>query len=250
MATITNTLAVCGLDKTDFSADWITEVKDKIASKVRIVHWAPLPSFGRILAVFETANDASQARLIIRATKPAHVRAYYAENTKLELGEKDHLQLPDAGRLWLISPPASPPAGWEQVAESEPNRETHFDPVELHEALSLVSTAGEPAKPSETTVSKAEPPASTIQDVADSSEASPASPGFKPPVRRMTLHEPPKLTLDTSVGDTAAAGEPQTPSPHRTPTIVVEWEDDDNDQVSPSTARPALVKTERPPIEA
>jgi hypothetical protein len=231
-ATITNTLAICGLARSDYDSDWVAELKKRIERKLSIVHWALLPSFGRILTVFEDVASASQARLIIMAMKPPYIRVYYAENTHLEHGDKAHLKLPDAGRLWLISPPASPPAEWEPAVEAEPNRETHFDPIDLKQALQRVTSR------------KASLP---IGDVAlaavQDAETATGGQGSKV-VRRLTLHEPPKLTLDTSVGDGSQAG--RSPSPHCTPTIVVEWDDDD--EVLPTPDRPSLGKTERPPM--
>ena len=34
--------------------------------------------------------------------------------------DSQHLQLPKPTKMFLISPPASPPVGWESVPESEP----------------------------------------------------------------------------------------------------------------------------------
>jgi hypothetical protein len=60
------------------------------------------------------------------------VRVYFGANTKINEGDQ-HLELPDAGKLFFISPPPSPPHGWEMRNEEPPNKEVHAD--DLAEAL-------------------------------------------------------------------------------------------------------------------
>jgi len=45
----------------------------------------------------------------------------------------EHLNLPDAGKLFFISPPPSPPHGWEVKLEDAPNKQVHAE--DLAEAL-------------------------------------------------------------------------------------------------------------------
>lgn len=60
------------------------------------------------------------------------VRVYFGHPTNIE--QKDeHLPLPDAGKLFFISPPPSPPHGWEMKLEDAPNKQVHAE--DLAEAL-------------------------------------------------------------------------------------------------------------------
>lgn len=60
------------------------------------------------------------------------VKVYFGQPTSIE--QKDeHLNLPDAGKLFFISPPPSPPLGWEMKLEGAPNKQVHAE--DLAEAL-------------------------------------------------------------------------------------------------------------------
>jgi hypothetical protein len=64
------------------------------------------------------------------------VRVYFGEPTPLE--QKDqHLQAPKSDKLFFISPPPSPPAGWEMRNEEPPNKDVHAE--DLASALSKLS---------------------------------------------------------------------------------------------------------------
>lgn len=60
-------------------------------------------------------------------------RVYFGQNTPLDLDKDQHLHLPDAGKLFFISPPPSPPHGWEMRLEDAPNKLVHAE--DLAEAL-------------------------------------------------------------------------------------------------------------------
>ena len=59
-------------------------------------------------------------------------KVYFGSHTNVEPKEQ-HLNLPDAGKLFFISPPPSPPQGWEMKMEDAPNKMVHAD--DLAEAL-------------------------------------------------------------------------------------------------------------------
>jgi len=48
------------------------------------------------------------------------VRVYFGEETPLRPAD-NHLTAPNPGKLFFISPPPSPPAGWESREEEKPN---------------------------------------------------------------------------------------------------------------------------------
>ena len=59
-------------------------------------------------------------------------RCYFGEPTPIGEGKR-YLERPDAGRLFFISPPPSPPIGWEMKHEEPPNKEVHAE--DLADAL-------------------------------------------------------------------------------------------------------------------
>lgn len=60
------------------------------------------------------------------------VKVYFGQPTSIETRD-EHLPLPDAGKLFFISPPPSPPHGWEMKLEDAPNKQVHAE--DLAEAL-------------------------------------------------------------------------------------------------------------------
>ena len=60
------------------------------------------------------------------------VKVYFGQPTSIETKD-EHLPLPDAGKLLFISPPPSPPHGWEMKLEGAPNKQVHAE--DLAEAL-------------------------------------------------------------------------------------------------------------------
>lgn len=140
---------------------------------------------------------------------------FSACDTKIEQ-EPQHLPLPDAGKLFFISPPPSPPVGWEMRNEDPPNQQT-FAPDHLAEALSKL---------------RARPTANDALN-QDSEGAMQARP-----------------TVDTGVGRQRSGStllfEPHTPE---LPSIAVD------DTESPSSLSPMegieqkFPRTSRPPVE-
>ena len=70
------------------------------------------------------------------------VRIYFGEPTPLlgEQGEDQHLKAPSLGKLLFISPPPSPPAGWEIREEDPPNKDIHAE--DLQRALAGLAGHG------------------------------------------------------------------------------------------------------------
>ncbi|GAA5879879.1 hypothetical protein JCM3774_002268 [Rhodotorula dairenensis] len=118
--------------------------------------WTPLPGLGRVVCVYETEQEALAARsemdgffwadevdVRARGLDPGQayepLRAYYgppfppsrfvhlpshAHDDLAGLPPRtaaDHLEVPSSGRNFLISPPGSPPVGWQQIEEDSPN---------------------------------------------------------------------------------------------------------------------------------
>lgn len=76
------------------------------------------------------------------------MRIYFGEPTPIlgEEGEDQHLKAPSLGKLLFISPPPSPPAGWEIREEEPPNKDVHAE--DLQRALAGLSDRGNERKAS------------------------------------------------------------------------------------------------------
>ncbi|KAJ2453449.1 hypothetical protein EV183_002202 [Coemansia sp. RSA 2336] len=91
-------------------------------------HFAKLKSFQRCLAVFHDTADAQAAMRRLNGTSvlgDTRMRLYFSMHTPL-VNRPDSLAVPDQERLWLISPPGSPPIDWRQTREQPPNAK-HLD---------------------------------------------------------------------------------------------------------------------------
>ncbi|KAI9640076.1 hypothetical protein NHQ30_011478 [Ciborinia camelliae] len=130
-----NTLLITNLkDAEIFRADNLQTIKDLINTSAPIHTWAPLKSFSRIIVSFFDDDSAIRIRQILDGEEimGEQVRVYFGQPTCIS--PKDtHLNLPDAGKLFFISPPPSPPHGWEMKMEDAPNKQVHAE--DLAEAL-------------------------------------------------------------------------------------------------------------------
>ncbi|GAB6022463.1 hypothetical protein CHUAL_006574 [Chamberlinius hualienensis] len=79
-------------------------------------------SFRRVKVNFSTSVIAAQARIQLHQTQVGEnlVNCYFAQPIRLKDNADPYLQLPAPVKQFLISPPASPPVGWEPVGEAEP----------------------------------------------------------------------------------------------------------------------------------
>lgn len=119
----------------------VTQICPSIVDKVllhfatygEIHQWVSLEkSFSRIIIVYKYEDDAERAksrcgdRLVLEATNetPRATLGVY-RSIKVNLGnnssEDHYLRPPAIEKNFLISPPGSPPVGWEPVKEDPPN---------------------------------------------------------------------------------------------------------------------------------
>ena len=66
---------------------------------------------------------------------------YFGETTPIDPTPDRHLQAPKAEKQFFISPPPSPPHGWESRDEEPPNKDVHAD--DLVHALERLSARKE-----------------------------------------------------------------------------------------------------------
>lgn len=130
-----NTLLFTNLDDTDiFLPENLETIRDLISHSATIHAFAPLKSFRRIIVSFFTEEAAIAVRQVwdCEMVMGHQCKVYFGRATSVD--QKDeHLALPDAGKLFFISPPPSPPHGWEVRLEDAPNKLVHAE--DLAEAL-------------------------------------------------------------------------------------------------------------------
>ncbi|KAK0634980.1 Calcipressin-domain-containing protein [Bombardia bombarda] len=130
-----NTLIFTNLLSLDiFQPDNLQTIRDLVAQIAPIHAWAPLKSFRRIIVSFFDEDAAIAVRSVWdgEAILGEWCRVYFGQPTPIS-AQDVHLALPDAGKLFFISPPPSPPHGWEMKLEDAPNKMVHAD--DLAEAL-------------------------------------------------------------------------------------------------------------------
>lgn len=100
--------------------------------------WAPLKSFKRIVVSFFSDKDAITIRQTLdgETIMGYRIRVYFGINTPMNPSDQ-HLPLPKSDKLFFISPPPSPPMGWEMRNEDAPNTVVH--PEDLAEALAKLN---------------------------------------------------------------------------------------------------------------
>jgi len=219
-----NTLIFTNLNNVDiFRPDNLQTIRELINATVPVHSWAPLKSFRRIIVSFFDEDAAIQIRGIWdgEAVLGERCRVYFGAPTPTDLADKDHhLALPDAGKLFFISPPPSPPHGWEMKLEDAPNKMVHAD--DLAEALAkLRYQAGGPITP----VSPAD---STMggMDVP-----SPRASGGRSRSSTLIFHPQ------------EHGGSPGLPC------IAVDDLTDEPEELSPMVPKPIQAHTARPPVE-
>jgi hypothetical protein len=109
-------------------------MRELINQRAPIHTWAPLKSFRRIIVSFFDTESAIAIRQNLdgESVMGCRVRVYFGMDTPLNVGDQ-HLPLPKADKLFFISPPPSPPMGWEMQNEGAPNKVVHAE--DLAEAL-------------------------------------------------------------------------------------------------------------------
>ncbi|KAL2257178.1 hypothetical protein VTK26DRAFT_548 [Humicola hyalothermophila] len=132
-----NTLIFTNLQsRSIFHPENLQTIRDLISQTAPIHTFSPLKSFARIIVSFfdEAAAIAVRGVWDGEAVMGERCRVYFGQPTPLEPARQDtHLALPDAGKLFFISPPPSPPHGWEVRLEDAPNKMVHAE--DLAEAL-------------------------------------------------------------------------------------------------------------------
>jgi len=143
-----NTLLITNLqDPTIFHPANLITIRQLINDSAEIHSWSPLKSFRRIVVSFYDEEAAIRIRRILdgEAIMGDRVRVYFGQPTPIQPVD-NYLHAPKSQKLFFISPPPSPPHGWELKNEEPPNKEVH--PEDLAEALAkLHARPKEPESP-------------------------------------------------------------------------------------------------------
>ncbi|KAK4115477.1 Calcipressin-domain-containing protein [Canariomyces notabilis] len=211
-----NTLIFTNLQSRDiFHAENLQTIRDLISKTAPIHSWSPLKSFRRIIVSFFDESAAIAVRQIWdgEAIFGERCRVYFGQPTPITAQHPVHLALPDAGKLFFISPPPSPPHGWEVRMEDAPNKMVHAE--DLAEALARLRHHNEAAQ--------AHSPVSPANE----------SGGFKQRSRSSTLIFQPNVD--------------------ELPCVTVDDLTDEPEEISPVAAdappKPIMAHTARPPVE-
>ncbi|KAJ8123419.1 hypothetical protein ONZ43_g629 [Nemania bipapillata] len=211
----TNTLLITNLDDLDiFRPDNLQTIRELIEATAPIYTWSPLKSFRRIVVSFVDEQAAIRVRSIWdgESIMGERCRVYFGQHTPLDLAKDNHLPLPDKGKLFFISPPPSPPHGWEMRMEDAPNKLVHAE--DLAEALAKLHHHSSPA--------------------ADISPISPTDGAARQTRSRSS-------TLIYQPHEHGG-------SPHL-PAISVDDMTDEPTAASPASEKPIMAHTARPPVE-
>ncbi|KAK6067085.1 calcipressin family protein [Seiridium cupressi] len=216
--TPTNTLLITNLNDLEiFRPDNLQTIKELICQTAPVNSWSPLKSFRRIVCSFADEQAAIKVRQVWdgEAVMGERCRVYFGQHTPLNMTQDQHLALPDAGKLFFISPPPSPPCGWEMRLEDAPNKQVHAE--DLADAL---------AKLHHRNVAPIDSPISPVEGASATTRSRSSTLIFQP-------NEP-------------TGGSPALPC------IAVDDMTDSPMDISPSpigAEKPILAHTARPPVE-
>ncbi|KAG7294368.1 hypothetical protein NEMBOFW57_004439 [Staphylotrichum longicolle] len=215
-----NTLIFTNLQSRDiFAPDNLQSIRDLIGQKARIHAFSPLKSLNRIIVSFYSDEDAIAIRQIWdgEAIMGERCRVYFGQPTPVTAQQDLHLALPDAGKLFFISPPPSPPHGWEQKMEDAPNKMVHAD--DLAEALAKLRHHNNPV------------------DGMMASPVSPVESGSVPQRSRSST-----LVFQPNIQNGASPD---------LPCVIIHDMTDEPEDLSPigGSSRPIMAHTARPPVE-
>jgi hypothetical protein len=213
-----NTLIITNLTNPEiFSGPALATIRSHLSSPVPLFSFSPLKSFKRIIISYPTVEAAIEIRKALdgEAILGSRARIYFGEPTPVEYKDQ-HLNLPDSGKLFFISPPPSPPHGWEMRNEEPPNKAVHADDLAL--ALAGLRAKNNPSEIDEMEGLEGE---GAQRDVTNNARNRSGSTTF--------VYEPQEH-----------GGSPGLPA-----VTVEDTTEDDND----SAGKPIMAHTARPPVE-
>jgi len=113
-------IIVSNITRQVFTSEQEKEAFKKLFSSFNPTNFVFLPSFKRVRVSFNTAQDSQMAMKTLQGA------AVHGESLKifclktLPVAGSSSLRPPTPTKQFLISPPASPPVGWEPIQEDKP----------------------------------------------------------------------------------------------------------------------------------
>ena len=141
-------------DPSIFISTNLTSLRQLISQTSPIHTWAPLKSFRRIIVSFYDTDSAIAIKQALdgQTVMGERVRVYFGEPTPLAEPLHKHLQAPRSDKMFFISPPPSPPHGWQMRDEDPPNKEVHAE--DLASALARLHARHDPLSPEDVSLTK------------------------------------------------------------------------------------------------
>lgn len=121
--TLPKSLIITNLNPDVFQDDTLKEqIQNLLSTFGKPVSFQYLKSFRRMRVNYESSAAASKARINLHQSVFASTRinVYFVQPMTPFDSADTHLQPPALTKQFLISPPSSPPIGWEPRPESEP----------------------------------------------------------------------------------------------------------------------------------
>lgn len=241
-----NTLLITRLsDPKIFHPASLATVRQHLNDIAPLNSFSPLKSMQRIIVSFYDDDSAIRVRQAIDGTafsEDSVAKCYFGEPTPVGDAEKKYLDRPDAGRLFFISPPPSPPVGWEMRAEDPPNKQVHAqDLASKLKNLSGRLTDDYPSptedKPTFTAADLSAIKTTHHRAALSEDMGTPRSPASGSPMKM-------RSRSSTLIYDPKAHGD----SP-ALPAVMLETEDDSDVDLDEGPPRKILAHTPRPPVE-
>ncbi|KAL8785384.1 MAG: hypothetical protein Q9213_003390 [Squamulea squamosa] len=126
-----NTLLITNLlDDAIFHPTALLQIRTLISNHTPLHSFSPLKSFRRIIVSFYTIPNAITIHNLLDNVpimgSSSRARIYFGEPTPIHITDQ-HLHAPQSQKMFFISPPPSPPFGWEVRNEGPPNKEVHAE---------------------------------------------------------------------------------------------------------------------------
>ncbi|KAL8807647.1 MAG: hypothetical protein Q9182_000631 [Xanthomendoza sp. 2 TL-2023] len=125
-----NTLLITNLlDQQIFHPTSLLQIRTHISNHTPLHSFSPLKSLRRIIVSFYTAEDAITIHNLLDNVPimgTSRARIYFGEPTPIEITNQ-HLHAPQSQKMFFISPPPSPPFGWQVQNEGPPNKQVHAE---------------------------------------------------------------------------------------------------------------------------
>lgn len=224
-------------------------LRDTIHASAPIINWSPLKSFRRILVTFATPEQALEVRQAIDGEEILgdEIKVYFGENTPVEKQDQ-HLAAPESKKLFFISPPPSPPHGWELRNEEPPN--TVVVAEDLAHALARLSKRKDPVFREET----AQQPSPSEDNRKSLDLSLDTTTAVKGPVNTVKERSRSGTMVGRSRSSSILLFEPEKKDENKMPAISVDdYSDGETAPASPidceSPAKWVPPHTARPPVE-